>query len=56
VVRELPNREDVDEVEEELERRHDALSAGCPRDGDPHAAIVRPRDEILGDARSTERD
>ena len=36
VVRELPDREDVDEVEEQLERGDDALRAGRPRDGNPH--------------------
>lgn len=36
VVRELPDREDVDEIEEELERRDHSLGAGRPRDGDPH--------------------
>jgi hypothetical protein len=36
VVRELADRDDVDEVEEQLERRDVALGAGLPRDGDPH--------------------
>jgi hypothetical protein len=36
VVRELSDREDVDEVEEQLERCHDALHARRPRDGNPH--------------------
>ena len=36
VVRELPDREDVDEVEEQLERGDDALLARRPRDGNPH--------------------
>jgi hypothetical protein len=36
VVRELPDREDVDEVEEQLERGDDALGVGRPRDSAPH--------------------
>jgi hypothetical protein len=36
VVRDLPDREDVDEVEEQLERGDVALRAGRSRDGDPH--------------------
>jgi hypothetical protein len=36
VVRELPDREDVDEIEEQLERGDHALGARHPRDGDPH--------------------
>ena len=43
MVRELPDREDVDQVEEELERADAALGVGCPRDGDPH-----PRDPMCG--------
>jgi hypothetical protein len=43
VVRELPDREDVDEVEEQLERGHHALRAGRPRDGDPHRRHPMPR-------------
>ena len=45
VVRELADREDVDEIEEELERRHDALGAGLPRDSDPHRGdpMLRPQ-------------
>jgi hypothetical protein len=39
VMRELADREDVDEVEEQLERRELALGAGRPRDGDPHADV-----------------
>jgi hypothetical protein len=39
VMRELADREDVDEVEEQLERRDLALGAGRPRDGDPHADV-----------------
>jgi hypothetical protein len=30
VMRQLPDREDVDEIEEQLERADDALSAGRP--------------------------
>jgi hypothetical protein len=36
VVRELPEREDIDEVEEQLERADDALGAGRARNGDLH--------------------
>jgi hypothetical protein len=36
VVGELSDREDVDEVEQQLERGDDPLRAGRPRDGDPH--------------------
>jgi hypothetical protein len=41
-VRELPDREDVDQVEEQLERGDHALRAGRQRDGDPHRRDPRP--------------
>jgi hypothetical protein len=40
VMRELPDREDVDEVEEQLERGDDALFAGRPRAAILIAAIL----------------
>ncbi len=43
VVRELPDREDVDEVEEQLQRGYDALRAARARNGDLHRAILRMR-------------
>jgi hypothetical protein len=36
VMRKLPDCEDVDEVEEELERSDDSLRPRGPRNGDPH--------------------
>jgi hypothetical protein len=42
MVRELPDREDVDEVEEQLQRGDDALRAGRPRDAIRIAAILSP--------------
>jgi hypothetical protein len=43
VLRELPDREDVDEVEEQLERADVALSVGRARDGNPHRRDPMPR-------------
>jgi hypothetical protein len=42
VVRELPDREQVDEVEEQLERCDDALGAGRARDREPHRRDPTP--------------
>jgi hypothetical protein len=36
MVRELPDREDVDEVEQQLQRGDIALGARLPRDSHPH--------------------
>jgi len=49
VVRELPDREDVDEVEEQLERADEALRVGRPRNRDPHGRIVCLRHQRHGD-------
>jgi hypothetical protein len=40
VMRQLPDREDVDEIEEQLERGDDTLSAWRPRDRDPHRRML----------------
>jgi hypothetical protein len=42
MVRELSDREDVDEVEEQLERRDLTLGAGCRETAILIAAILRP--------------
>ena len=40
MVRQLPEREDVDEIEEQLQRADGALRAGGPRDGGLHRLMV----------------
>jgi hypothetical protein len=45
VVRELPDREDLDEVEEQLERGDLAPRAGRARNGDAHRGDPRRRDQ-----------
>jgi hypothetical protein len=55
VVRELPDRERVDEVEEQLERRHNALGPGRPRNRDPDRRDPPPARPNSRDASSAKR-